>query len=177
MLLKLPSLPVPALPAGLPVLPSPKQALKRLPLHVLRTASKAPLNIQRAVLTKVLERAFQEPLEDGDFEFLQGHWMKVEITDLGLSWYFSHSEQEGLIVSADEVADAAIRGNLKEFMLLATRAEDPDTLFFQRRLMIEGDTEIGLEVKNLMDAVDHDSLPPLVKLVLTRGSGLLNRLF
>jgi predicted lipid carrier protein YhbT len=34
----------------------------------------------------------------------------------------------------------------------AHQEEDPDTLFFQRRLVIEGDTELGLQVKNLMFA-------------------------
>ena len=88
----------------------------------------------------------------------------------------SLDEIDGLIVSPDELETATIRGNLKEFILLASRSEDPDSLFFQRRLMIEGDTEVGLEIKNLMDAVDHDSLPPLLKLILTRGTPLLQKL-
>jgi predicted lipid carrier protein YhbT len=33
--------------------------------------------------------------------------------------------------------------------MIAARKQDPDTLFFQRRLVIEGDTELGLYVKNL----------------------------
>lgn len=44
--------------------------------------------------------------------------------------------------------------------------EDPDSLFFQRRLRIEGDTELGLEVKNLMDSLDLDELPKIVRLAL-----------
>jgi predicted lipid carrier protein YhbT len=38
------------------------------------------------------------------------------------------------------------------------RKEDPDTLFFSRRLLMEGDTELGLLVKNTLDALE---LPPL----------------
>jgi predicted lipid carrier protein YhbT len=34
------------------------------------------------------------------------------------------------------------------------RQEDPDTLFFNRTLDIEGDTELGLIVKNMLDAVE-----------------------
>jgi predicted lipid carrier protein YhbT len=34
------------------------------------------------------------------------------------------------------------------------REEDPDTLFFARRLTIEGDTELGLVAKNLLDGID-----------------------
>jgi predicted lipid carrier protein YhbT len=51
--------------------------------------------------------------------------------------------------------------------LIAGRKEDPDTLFFQRRLSIEGDTELGLEVKNLMDSVDLDALPKPMLSALT----------
>ncbi|HNF90017.1 MAG TPA: hypothetical protein PLL19_11845, partial [Thiobacillaceae bacterium] len=32
------------------------------------------------------------------------------------------------------------------------------TLFFNRRLLIEGDTDLGLTLKNLLDAVDWDDL-------------------
>ena len=53
-------------------------------------------------------------------------------------------------------SDVTIRGALEEFWRLATRTEDPDTLFFSRRLSIEGDTETGLHVKNLLDALDYD---------------------
>jgi predicted lipid carrier protein YhbT len=40
------------------------------------------------------------------------------------------------------------------FVLLALRKEDPDTLFFDRQLVIEGDTELGLIVKNALDRVE-----------------------
>jgi hypothetical protein len=51
----------------------------------------------------------------------------------------------------DASGAAALAGGL-----LATRREDPDTLFFNRRLCIEGDTETGLHVKNLLDALEYD---------------------
>jgi len=52
--------------------------------------------------------------------------------------------------------DVRIRGTYADFWLMATRAEDPDTLFFNRRLAIEGDTETGLTLKNLLDALEYD---------------------
>ena len=61
-----------------------------------------------------------------------------------------------LMAVAPEQATVRIRGHLAEFLKLATRAEDPDTLFFQRKLAIEGDTETGLHVKNLLDGLDYD---------------------
>lgn len=40
---------------------------------------------------------------------------------------------------------------------LAMRKEDPDTLFFSRRLSMQGDTELGLLLKNTLDALELPS--------------------
>lgn len=175
---KLSALPLPPAPslAALPLsrLPRPGEIATQLPLIAARQARHIPFALQRRLLEQSLNRAFEEPLEDGDFDFLQDRWLKVEISDIGLAWYITY-DQDRLMVARDELADAAIRGNMKEFLLLAARTEDPDTLFFQRRLMIEGDTEVGLEAKNLMDGIDHDSLPSAVKMILTRVAELAQR--
>ena len=47
---------------------------------------------------------------------------------------------------------------LMDLIRLALRLEDPDTLFFNRRLLIEGNTDIGLRVKNMLDGVEFESL-------------------
>lgn len=65
-------------------------------------------------------------------------------------------EQGQLRPAAAGLADVRISGKLEDFWQLATRREDPDTLFFSRRLSIEGDTETGVHVKNLLDALDYD---------------------
>lgn len=53
--------------------------------------------------------------------------------------------------------DVRISGTLADFWLLASRKEDPDTLFFNRTLTIEGETEAGLYLKNLLDSLEFDS--------------------
>ena len=40
---------------------------------------------------------------------------------------------------------------------LAMRKEDPDTLFFSRRLSMQGDTELGLLLKNTLDSLELPS--------------------
>ena len=57
---------------------------------------------------------------------------------------------------SDKDWDVRISGNLDAFWQLANRSEDPDTLFFNRTLAIEGETEAGLYLKNLLDAMDFD---------------------
>ena len=46
---------------------------------------------------------------------------------------------------------------LQALQMLA-RQEDPDTLFFNRELEITGDTELGLIVKNMLDAIEWPQL-------------------
>jgi predicted lipid carrier protein YhbT len=56
-----------------------------------------------------------------------------------------------------QAADVSLRGKLEVFRALVLRTEDPDTLFFHRRLSIEGETETGLRLKNLLDALEFDT--------------------
>lgn len=145
-------LPVLALP------PSPRQLINKLPGIVLQPVIHSPFLFQRLALQGILKQVFREAISDGDFDFLQGRFLKVEIRDIRLCWFFSFDGRH-ITVHRHARADASISGELREFLLLAARREDPDTLFFQRRLQIDGDTELGLEVKNLLDTLDLDNLP------------------
>lgn len=124
----------------------------RSPVHFL------PTKVHNKLLLEAMKAIFKEALEDGDFEFLQEKWLKIHIRDLKLSWYISYDEAL-LVADTPKQEDVSFSADLNDLVLIAGRKEDPDTLFFQRRLTIEGDTELGLEVKNLMDSVDLDALP------------------
>lgn len=50
--------------------------------------------------------------------------------------------------------DVTISASAYDFYRLSRREEDPDTLFFSRRLVMEGDTELGLLLKNTLDAME-----------------------
>ncbi|CAM3030366.1 ubiquinone anaerobic biosynthesis accessory factor UbiT [Moritella viscosa] len=126
-----------------------------------------PFSLQEKVLSQVLNRVFSEGLEDDEFEFLEQKWLQVEITDLGINWFISCKDNKLVIAPKAESVDVSFKGNLNELVLITARKEDPDTLFFQRRLKIEGDTELGLEVKNMLDSFDLDELPKPVTTLLT----------
>ncbi len=134
----------------------------RSPIHLL------PQTVHKKALLEGLRLVFKEALEDGDFEFLQDKWLKVAIKDLNLAWYISYQDENLLIAEKPVQEDVSFSGNLNDLVLIAGRKEDPDTLFFQRRLSIEGDTELGLEVKNLMDSVDLEQLPKAMQVALSQ---------
>ncbi len=57
------------------------------------------------------------------------------------------------LVPALGAPDVTVRASLRDYLSLAMRREDPDSLFFSRRLVIEGDTALGLIVKNALDSL------------------------
>jgi predicted lipid carrier protein YhbT len=124
--------------------------------------------VQKKVMLEALKVVFKESLSDGDFDFLEDKWLKVQVKDLNLHWFISYQNETLLIADREMEPAVSFSGNLNDLILIAGRKEDPDTLFFQRRLSIEGDTELGLEVKNLMDSVDLELLPASIKLILNQ---------
>lgn len=132
-------------------------SLLRYPLQLV------PFSVQKPVIEQLLARIFKEAISEGDFAFLRDKWLKVEVTDLALTWFIS--EQQGRLVVASSAvrSDVCFSGSANDLVLIAGRKEDPDALFFQRKLKIEGDTELGLEVKNMMDNLELENLPSLLK--------------
>lgn len=131
-----------------------------------------PFAVQRQVLEQLLSWQFHESVKDGELDFLEGKWLKVEINDLALIWFISLQDGQ-LIVKKQAEADVSVNGNANDLVLIAARKEDPDTLFFQRRLVIEGDTELGLYVKNLMDAFELENMPTPLRFALLQLADMI----
>ncbi|WP_051560436.1 ubiquinone anaerobic biosynthesis accessory factor UbiT [Marinobacterium jannaschii] len=146
----------------------PRPDLSSLKSHfatrvISKTESALPFRLKQTLLEKALNEAFQQPLADNEFYFLEGRQLGLEFSDLEIKIIIS-CEGERLIVCDGDQADAWIKGQARDFLQLANRELDPDTLFFQRRLLIEGNTELGLAVKNLLDSIDWDDLPKATRM-------------
>lgn len=90
---------------------------------------------------------------------LHGRQIRFVIQDAGLDLCLELGTQGFRPASLPrQPCDATISATVQDFLALALRAEDADTLFFMRRLVMEGDTEVGLLVRNLLDAVELDRL-------------------
>jgi len=141
--------------------------LARFVVPVLSQSARfIPFGLQKLTLESLLPKVFAEAILDGDLDCLENRQLEVFVRDLNTGWQVSLVEGKIEVKPALGDADVTISGDAHEFFLLVSRQEDPDTLFFQRRLAIEGDTELGLEVKNLLDSVDLDSLPVPLKQAL-----------
>lgn len=83
---------------------------------------------------------------------LAGKTVAIQVTDAGSTGTVSFDGQRFAVGRGS--ADLTIAAPISALARIATRQDDPDTLFFHRRLQITGDTELGLVVKNLLDAVE-----------------------
>jgi len=138
-----------------------KQLINMMPKLLRPSLKLLPFSAQKALLIPALHSVFNEAIEDGDFAFLEHKWLKISVIDLELHWFISIEDNKLIMAPANDniIEDVSFSATGDDLVLIAGRKQDPDTLFFQRKLKIEGDTELGLEVKNLIDAIDIEQLP------------------
>lgn len=121
------------------------------------------------LLIQLLNQQLARALSDGEFDFLEGRTLAVRVTDFAIEQRLSLVR--GQFVSSTQAADATIAASGADLLSIIDGSEDPDALFFQRRLHISGDTELGLTAKNRLDAFDKQQLPAWMR----RGINLAAR--
>jgi predicted lipid carrier protein YhbT len=135
-----------------------------------------PHPVQQLPLGLALEHLFRASVAEGLLDFLADRCLAVELADAGWRWPVTLRDGRLQVLQRDQPADVTIRGQSWDFFLMAAGLEDPDTLFFQRRLVIQGDTELGLGVKNFLDGLDEAQLPVPAQAGLRVLRGLRSRL-
>lgn len=117
-----------------------------------------PGRVHSMALVTVLNQIFTTALKEGELDYLQDRTVHIHVRDMQLECLMTLAQGRLVAGRGETSPDLSITGSLYAFLLLATRREDTDTLFFQRRLCMEGDTELGLEIKNFLDGLDLESL-------------------
>ncbi len=125
----------------------------RLPLKMV------PTPIRTHTIDRALNTLFAESLKDGELDFLDQKRININIIDAGLAFSLQLDNNRLIVEQLSTRPDLAISGEAYAFLLLGTRREDADTLFFRRQITSEGDTELGLFVKNFLDSLEPESLP------------------
>lgn len=161
--MKLPMLLPVSLPAKLPAFPRPlARVLARLPAWPATHAFVAACNLVAWPSLSAL-----------DWYFAEGKRFGVVVKDMGIRLTFAVTPR-GFRAESGE-ADVTFTATAEDFARLALRREDPDTLFFNRRLLIEGDTNLGLTVKNLLDGVELEAVAAAMPVGMGRVVMHLNR--
>ncbi len=135
----------------------------RLPAFVASLGHKLPQWPHALVLVAGLNAALKmKLLPESELALLEDKLFRVRVNDTGGEATYTY--RSGLfrpVFRPEREPDLAFAANLSAYLQLLARQEDPDTLFFSRELEITGDTELGLVVKNMLDAVEWPRLPRL----------------
>ena len=105
------------------------------------------------VLAAVLNRWLLPRLPGDARAALSQRAVEVAVTDLGLALRLQ-LDARGFRVAPDGATTALrIAAAAPVFWRLLRGTDDADRLFFERALVVEGDTEMGLVLKNTLDAI------------------------
>lgn len=126
-------------------------------LRTLKTFLRSvPDTVHQHALSRIANLMLRDESMQARLAPIEGRRLRLMIVDCDSRCQFQVQNQRLRPVSAKHVPNVQITGTLVDFLLLATRAEDPDTLFFSRRLSLEGETETALHFKNVIDSLDLD---------------------
>lgn len=151
--------------------PAPAHPLLRLvppPRRIAPLLRVLPLSAQKRLLERAMAKVLAAPMADGSLDFMAGRRLGIEVSDLDLRWVVELQGQQLVVVDAP--AEATVRGTATDLLLLAGRLEDADTLFFQRRLVLTGDVELGLTARNMLDRLPWETVPLGLRIALNRGA-------
>jgi predicted lipid carrier protein YhbT len=127
-----------------------------------------PQGVHAGGLSLMLNHLLAHALTQGDLDFVRGKVICIEATDLGIRYRLLLDAGGFRAAPGWRVADVRFSGDAHTFLLLASQREDADSLFFQRLLLIEGDTATGLHLKNFLDALGDLSVPRPAREALAR---------
>jgi predicted lipid carrier protein YhbT len=122
------------------------------PLRVLARALPAyPGSLALALGVNVVLRP---QLPGSLLEALEGKLVAIEVKDLETTFALRVVRGTFQADRSGAAPSMKFRANAYDFAAIAAGQEDADALFFRRRLMVEGDTELALEAKNALDSLD-----------------------
>ena len=143
-----------------------------LPAPVGKLLARLPAYPGSVLFVTALNLALRQHLAGDVRQSLQHRQLRIHVRDAQLSFDFQWIGERFVACPKALATDLTISANASDFLALAQRQEDPDTLFFSRRLAMEGDTELGLMVKNALDAMEL----PVLDLQQLKPHGVLARL-
>lgn len=146
-----------------------ERALALTPKVLAKPLAIVPFQLKANLIEQLLKLVLAQQQADDELAFLDGRTVAIHVTDLNLNFVVNYHTKWVVSDMAKQLeADVHFSASSQELILVAAGKEDPDSLFFQRRLCIEGDTELGLEVKNLLLSIELDTLPKAVQLLVDK---------
>ncbi|MCE9688122.1 SCP2 sterol-binding domain-containing protein [Shewanella sp. AS16] len=153
-----------------------KKLLDGVPRFARRPLAMVPFPLKSALIARVLGLILAGQAREGELSFLEDKWVGIQVPDLALAFEVGFDGHWLVREMGEQPPAVTFMAESKELVLVAAGKEDPDTLFFQRRLCIEGDTELGLEVKNLLLSIEFAAMPLAIRFSIAKLAGVILRL-
>lgn len=145
-------------------LPPPQRLAPVIALVPSRWRQRAFEHAAMAVLT--------DAFAAGALADLRGRRIGIEVKDLNLRFVIEVLGERLVVLDPVAIPESCVCGTMTDLLQLASRSEDADTLFFQRRLKLTGDVDLGLRVRNLLDQLPWEQIPLGLRILLHRGARL-----
>lgn len=136
-------------PGSLPRPPGFEQVAQRLRGLVRRLPPQPP----SFVAARLLDRVLLPRLDETQRRELGQRVVEVEVVELGLRVRLRLGERGFETASDRREPVLRIRAQAAALWRLVRGEDDADRLFFERALVMQGDTEYGLILKNTLDAI------------------------
>lgn len=129
-----------------------------LPKHPLadrlrRMVRRLPLQPPSFAAARALDLLLWPRLDAGQRELLSGRCVEVEMIETGLRVRLVLGARGFEVAPAGLAPAVSVRAQGQALWRLLRGQDDADRLFFERALVMEGDTEFGLALKNTLDAI------------------------
>ena len=133
-----------------PELPWPLQAVA---LRLRGIVRRLPVGPPSFVAARLLDRLLWPRLDATQRTLLKQRCIEIETVETGLRVRLVLGDRGFEVARAGVAPVVVIRAQTLALLRLARGEDDADRLFFERALVMEGDTEMGLVLKNTLDAI------------------------
>ncbi len=137
-----------------------KEELKEYLLDALFKGAKLPLRLTPGLIGAIGFGAFisfiieNNPRLRKRLKEVKGKVFLFEAKDIKKSFYLSIGEDDiKVLPHSAEKPDVVMRGEVRTLLDVLLGREDPDTVFFSRKLEISGDTAAAVHFKNILASV------------------------
>ena len=133
--------------------PTPTGLHQALLGHVRELVRRLPVEPPSFVVARLLDQLLLPRLDAGQRQALSHKVLELELQEPGIRLRLQLGDAGFGLAPRGAPVLLRIRARTPALWRLLRGEEDADRLFFDRALVMEGDTEFGLMLKNTLDAV------------------------
>lgn len=121
--------------------------------RVRRVVQALPIEPPSFVLAQALNRVLLPRIPADARQLLSNRTVEILVTDVGLRVRLQLADGGFRVAPTTSATELRVLAPAASYLRLLRGEDDADRLFFERVLVMEGDTEMGVVLKNTLDAI------------------------